>query len=368
LRTGSTAGPVVSTALPVQLQDTSLTPAPIVVPPTPIPDPPPGPAGYSISRVVSGLTATFTITTTNFPNGALYWTNGGTTIPSDFTDGVNFGTIGISNSSATIVRTLRSDYQSVTDKTVLFRVHTGSTSGPVVATDPLGAIVISSNATPPEAPPFEYTVTPTSAVAFIGATSATTQAQFTINCTSGSGIVNVRKLFSDPTTATSSVDGGQNFNLSNPGVTYANVSIDCTGPFGANPAASYVYNFAVDSLPTTKAFFYTQRRYDETVSCSSGSIDPESGQFVCVVTITGGFAGGTVTVSPADNFTIPPGFGPFTLNSSGGGVYNVPISSPGIYPVKFTFPSTNERTAIVTVNAAGPPPDPPPDGGPGGDP
>jgi hypothetical protein len=208
--------------------------------------------------------------------------------------------------------------------------------------------------------------------AFIGATSATTQAQFTINCTSGSGIVNVRKLYSVPETCTTSADGGLGFSLSNPGTTFAEVSISCTGPFGANPAGEYAYSFAIDSADGTIKLsnFYVQDRYNETVSATNGSIDPDSGQFVCVVTITGGFAGGSVTVIAADGpYTVPPGFGPFTLNASGGGVYSVPITSPGFYPLKFIFPSGHRRDAIVTVGAASPPPDPgppPPDGG-GGD-
>ena len=358
LRTGSISGPIVATALPVQLQDSSQTPPPIVIPPIPTPDPPPPPATYSVNRTVSGLEVTYTITTTNFANGALYWTNGGTTVAGDFTDGANSGTIGVISNSATLVRTVRNDAQFFTDKTLIVRIHTGSTSGPVQAT--AQTVTFTANASPPVAPPFEYTVTPTSDIDFIGATNATSQAQFVINCTSGSGIVNVRKLFSMPSNTTTGADGGLNFSLSNPGTTFANVSIDCTGPFGANPAASFVYNFAVDSLPTTKSFFYQQRRYDETVTVSpaSGPIvdDGAGGQyFTPTFTITGGFAGGTVTTNYGTSHV---------LNSSGGLVFTIRFAPAATYTVIFTFPSENTRTVTVTATPYVPPPPPPPfDGG-----
>ena len=358
LRTGSISGPIVATALPVQLQDSSQTPPPIVIPPTPVPDPPPPPAGYSVSHTVSGLEVTYNITTTNFPNGALYWTNGGTTIGGDFTDGANSGTIGVINNSATLIRTVRSDAQFFTDKTLILRVHTGSTSGPVQAT--AQTVTFTANASPPVAPPFVYTVTPTTQEAFIGATNTTTTAQFTINCTSGSGIVNVRKLFSDPTNTTTGADGGLNFSLSNPGTTFAIVNINCTGPFGANPAGSYVYQFAVDSLPETKGFFYRQRRYNEsvTVSPSSGPIvdDGAGGQyFTPTFTITGGFAGGTVTTNYGTSHV---------LNSSGGLVFTIRFAPAATYPVVFTFPSGHTREVTVTATPyVEPPPAPPFDGG-----
>jgi hypothetical protein len=358
LRTGSISGPIVATALPVQLQDSSQTPPPIVIPPIPTPDPPPPPATYSVSRTVSGLEVTYTITTTNFADGALYWTNGGTTVAGDFTDGANSGTIGVTSNSATLVRTVRNDAQFLTDRTLIVRIHTGSTSGPVRAT--AQTVTFSANASPPVAPPFEYTVTPTSDIDFIGATNATSQAQFVINCTSGSGIVNVRKLFSDPFNTTTGADGGLNFSLSNPGTTFANVSIDCTGPFGANPAGNFVYSFAVDSPPTTKSFFYQQRRYNETASVSPTSgpiVDDGDGppSFSPTITLTGGFAGGTVTTNYSTSHV---------LDSAGNTTFPIRLDNPGTFDIIFSFPSGNTRTVTVTATPyVAPPPAPPFDGG-----
>jgi hypothetical protein len=58
--------------------------------------------GYTIipnvTSVNEGGTVTWTITTTNLPNGTtLYWTNSGTTTGADFNGGVNSGTITINS-------------------------------------------------------------------------------------------------------------------------------------------------------------------------------------------------------------------------------------------------------------------------------
>lgn len=118
IRTGSTSGTIVATSATVTINDTSITATP----------------SYSVSRVISGLSVTYTITTTNF-SGTLYWTNSGTTVAADFTDGVNSGSFAISG-SATVVRTIRSDADINTLRTIIFEVRTGSTSGSIVATAP----------------------------------------------------------------------------------------------------------------------------------------------------------------------------------------------------------------------------------------
>jgi len=362
LHTGSTAGPIVKTALPVQLQDTSTTPPPIVVPPTPIPDPPPPPATYSVSRVISGLSVTYTITTTNFPNGALYWTNGGTTVAGDFTDGANSGTIGVISNSATIVRTIRSDAQIFESKTIIFQIRTGSITGPIPTGGTAPTVTVTPNATPPTPPAFDYTITRVGlATTFIGATNTTTQAQFTINCISGSGTVNVGPLYTIPNNCTTSADGGLGYSVSNPGTTYANVSISCTGPFGANPTTPYVYSFAADSSDNTvqRSITFFQQRYNESVSVNpaSGPIvdDGSGGQFFTpTFTIIGGFAGGTVTTNYGTSHI---------LNSSGGLVFTIRFAPAATYPVVFTFPSTNTRTVTVTATAYVPPTPPPDPGG-----
>ena len=95
--------------------------------------------GYSVSPNVSsvneGSSVTWTITTTNIPNGTtLYWTNSGTTNGSDFSDSLNSGTITISGNSGSFSKTLTNDVATEGTETIIIQIRTGSTSGTVVAT------------------------------------------------------------------------------------------------------------------------------------------------------------------------------------------------------------------------------------------
>ena len=95
--------------------------------------------GYTISpnltSVNEGSAVIWTITTTNLPNGTiLYWTNGGTTNASDFTDNSNSGTITINGNTGTLTRSLNNDTATEGTETIIIRLHTISTSGTIVAT------------------------------------------------------------------------------------------------------------------------------------------------------------------------------------------------------------------------------------------
>ena len=70
---------------------------------------------YSVSEsstnVNEGDTVTFTITTTNVPNGtSLYWDTTGTVTADDFSDNTLSGLTTVNNNTATITRTIRNDY------------------------------------------------------------------------------------------------------------------------------------------------------------------------------------------------------------------------------------------------------------------
>ena len=70
---------------------------------------------YSVSEsstnVNEGDTVTFTITTTNVPNGtSLYWNTTGTVEAEDFSDNTLTGVTSVNNNTATITRTIRNDY------------------------------------------------------------------------------------------------------------------------------------------------------------------------------------------------------------------------------------------------------------------
>jgi hypothetical protein len=138
IRTGSTSGTIVATSSIVTINDTSINPTYSITP--------------NITSVNEGSSVTFTVTTTGVANGTtLFWTTEsiiGTVNASDFTDAVTTGSFTINNNTATITRTLRND--SLTEGTESFRlrVHTGSTSGTVVATS-TGVGINDTSLTPP---------------------------------------------------------------------------------------------------------------------------------------------------------------------------------------------------------------------------
>lgn len=106
--------------------------------------------GYSITPSVSsvneGSSVTYTITTIGFGSGTLYWTNAGTTTGSDFTDGLNSGSVTITSNSGTITRTLSNDSTTEGDETIILKLRTGSVGGPIVATAPTVTVTDTSTA------------------------------------------------------------------------------------------------------------------------------------------------------------------------------------------------------------------------------
>ena len=103
--------------------------------------------------VSEGDSVTFNITTTNFGSGSLYWTNIGTTIGSDFDNGLNSGSISIENDSGTFTLNLANDLLLEGPQSIQIELRTGSTSGPIVST----TFIISVNDT--SFPP-TYKITP----------------------------------------------------------------------------------------------------------------------------------------------------------------------------------------------------------------
>lgn len=96
---------------------------------------------YSLTRNVSsvneGGTVTYTVTTTNFGNGTLYWsqvTGSSLADANDMSDFVDAGSVNITNNSGVFTRTLRSDLSTEGTETLRVQLRTGSTGGTVVAT------------------------------------------------------------------------------------------------------------------------------------------------------------------------------------------------------------------------------------------
>jgi hypothetical protein len=97
LRMDSINGQVVSTSGVVNINDTSKSP------PT-----------YSISTngvtaVDEGGSIAYSVTTTDFGSGTLYYTNSGTSASADFTDSTNSGSISVTNDAGTLTKTLVND-------------------------------------------------------------------------------------------------------------------------------------------------------------------------------------------------------------------------------------------------------------------
>jgi len=85
-----------------------------------------------------GDTVIFTITSVGVPNSTVYWTTSGTGITTaDFTDGVLTGTASIVSNTASFSRTINADNLTEGLEIATFNLHTGSGSGPIVATSNL---------------------------------------------------------------------------------------------------------------------------------------------------------------------------------------------------------------------------------------
>ena len=94
---------------------------------------------YSVSpsagSVNEGSSVTYSVSTTGVANGTvLYWTNAGTTVAADFSDGQNSGSVTINSNAGTITRTLLADTTTEGTETIVLQLRTTSVSGTVVAT------------------------------------------------------------------------------------------------------------------------------------------------------------------------------------------------------------------------------------------
>lgn len=93
---------------------------------------------YSVSpsagSVAEGGTVSFTVSAPSMGSGTLYWTNAGSTVGADFSDGQNSGSVAISGGVGTISRTLAADGATEGTETIVLQLRTGSTGGTIVAT------------------------------------------------------------------------------------------------------------------------------------------------------------------------------------------------------------------------------------------
>jgi hypothetical protein len=84
----------------------------------------------SVSSVDEGTLITFTVTTTNVPNGTtLYWINLGTSDSADFLDGIDTGSFVINSNIGSFSRMVLADSKSEGPETLIIQVRTGSAIG-----------------------------------------------------------------------------------------------------------------------------------------------------------------------------------------------------------------------------------------------
>ena len=97
-----------------------------------------GGVGYSISPNVTsvneGGSVVYTINTSGFGSGTLYWTNAGSSVGADFTDGLNSGSISITGNVGSLTRSLLSEFITEGPESIVIQLRTGGVGGPVVAT------------------------------------------------------------------------------------------------------------------------------------------------------------------------------------------------------------------------------------------
>jgi hypothetical protein len=122
IRTGSISGPVVATSSIVTITDISVTPVSVTI-------------TTGTLSIDEGQTITFAINTAGIANGTvLYWTNTGTTVPEDFADTTNSGSFIVNLNLGIVTRPLSADLTTEGPESLILNVHTGSITGPIVAT------------------------------------------------------------------------------------------------------------------------------------------------------------------------------------------------------------------------------------------
>lgn len=134
-------------------------------------------------------TVIFNITTIDVADyTVLYWTNDGTTISQDFTDGLMNGPVVIVNNTAQIERTLSTDMLSEGGESIVFTLRGDSITGPVLAVATTVLVEDSSQTPYPPPPPYPDGEIPIETILGAFATIGYTGSQGTIGYTGSRGL------------------------------------------------------------------------------------------------------------------------------------------------------------------------------------
>ena len=339
LRTGSTSGTIVATSpTVVTVSDTSISPQTYSIVP-------------NSTSINEGSSVTYTVTTTNFGNGTLYWTNGGTTVGADFDDGINQDSVTITNDSGTIVKALANDLTTEGSQTIIMQLRTGSTSGTIVAI--ASTVNVSDTSTTPV--PTINSVTGASAnegasVSFSVSTSNIT------NGTSMSWVINHNTTSSSDFTASSgtffitsnfgSFSIGINADSSTEGT--ENYTVTVSGA-SATPVTSPSYNINDTSLTPTISGYWSPSSLSFPSTLSS--------TFYWTVTNYTSNAGSYITVNDGGN--TPTLLTTSTVYASSGNTGSVTFNNTGTgyaygfipnYFQSCTVPITVSPPAGISIN------------------
>ena len=296
--------PILSTTIP------GITTGQVVTLPPP---PPVSVPGYAIaassSAVGEGSSVSFTITTTNIPDGTtLYWTTSGTCASAArFSDSVNSGSVTTSNGRATITRPVFADHVTEGQTSFSINILAGSTSGTLLITSPVITVydtsltptysVYATSGSVNEGSSAIFVVTTTSLdnnTTLYWSTSGVGANRFSDGVTSGAVIINnntatiVRPILADNRT-----EGSASFTLSVNGASSGSVTINDTSQ---TPIPVY----SVSASPTTV-------NEGDTISFSFNATNTPNGT---------GFSWNLVgSAASASRFTAGITGGPFTVTS-----------------------------------------------------
>jgi len=343
IRTGSTSGGIVATSATITISDTSLDPTYSVSP--------------SPTTVNEGSAVTFTVSTTDVPNGTtLYWTTeqvSGTINSSDFSGGATSGSFTINSNSGSIVRTLANDLTTEGSEVFRLQIRTGSTSGTVVAT--------SANVTVNDTSVETYSVSPSTS-------SVNEGSSVTFTVTTG-GVPDGTTLYWSTNTVSGTVNGSDFSGGATTGsftITSNSGSIVRTIANDATTEGSESFQLQIRTGSTSGTVVATST----TVTINDTSLTPFSATGGTKLSPGNGFiyhiwtSPGSLTVSagdaPSTQLLVVGGGGDGGVCGGGGGggggiVYHptLPIPGPYTYPVTVGSSPGNSRGSPCGYMSAG---------------
>jgi hypothetical protein len=298
IRTDSITGNIVATTPVVTINDTSLTATYAVAP--------------DVTSVNEGDTVTFTVTTSNVPDGTtLYYSTTGTVEAADFTGSTLTGSFVINSNTATITKTLENDLtpdSTEGSENFALQIRTGSITGTVEST--------SSSITVADTSTVSYTTTISSTqasegttltvnVATVGitdgqtlyyTTSGTASTSTDISSTSGSFVVNSNVGTFDIDLLQDYIpDNGETFTISIRTGSASGTIVDTVGPIIVDETP-FTLTAAISAVVIDESTLNTNQTLTvtiTTVNVSDGTI------FDAKIRSTGG----TVTISDLSPIT-----------------------------------------------------------------